>query len=824
MTETQLPCTAGAAMAQVGPSAALAFLATSPLIAGEDAAAYDDLSARMSRMLTPSDILEQIWVRDVVDLTWETLRLRRLKAQFLTATAHEGLAMVLGPLLGAKTSDQVAPRWAARDAQALVQVDAVLAAAGLDMDAAMARTFALKIDTVERIERMAAGAHYRRSDVLREIERHRASFATTLRRAVAEVEDAALTDVAASASVARARTASRRHDRARRLVANRANARRSRGPITAAGRARAAQNARRHGLSRPVRNDPAYAGDIAALAREIAGADAGAERLALAGCIAAAQVDLMRVRRARRDGMCDSMCDSMAAASAMRVRSRGSPPSMTMSGARCRGANSPSARSTRRRRDRAAPVLGKRTHVAPLQQPPTSAARPCTQAAKARHRAREATLRRPGAGPTLRAETMRSCHEVRPRREDNMTKSNATTRGVSRRRFIAGTAGAGAALASNLAAPGLLAQTRAPIKLGNLNSFTGAIAYAAENNLNGMNLFFDSVGWTVGGRKIEIIKEDDQFNPQVGLQKAKKLVESDKVDMIVGVQASNVALAVLNYAKQQKAFYVVSGAGTDAITWDRYPYLFRTSISAYQLSTPMANWVYDNLGKEIVTTASDYAGGRDVIAQFKGPYVARGGKVLKEIWPPLGTTDFSPYLIDIKSINPPVTYDFMPGADAIRFIQQYTEFGLKEKMPLTGFTIIDSLTISALGKAALGVISATTYTDTVDNPQSKQFVTDYQAKYKALPDIFSDYGYVAARAVYEALKAIDGDASNKDKLSEAMTKIKFDAPRGPFRMDPVTHNPIEDIHICQVIEKDGKVTSKVITTFKDVQDPGKKIY
>ena len=144
-------------MAQVRPSAALAFLATSPLIAGEDAAAYDDLSARMSRMLTPSDILEQIWVRDVVDLTWETLRLRRLKAQFLTATAHEGLALVLGPLLGAKTSDQVAPRWAARDAQALVQVDAVLAAAGLDLDAAMARTFALKIDTVERIERMTAG-------------------------------------------------------------------------------------------------------------------------------------------------------------------------------------------------------------------------------------------------------------------------------------------------------------------------------------------------------------------------------------------------------------------------------------------------------------------------------------------------------------------------------------------------------------------------------------------------------------------------------------------------------------------------------------------
>ena len=217
----------------------------------------------------------------------------------------------------------------------------------------------------------------------------------------------------------------------------------------------------------------------------------------------------------------------------------------------------------------------------------------------------------------------------------------------------------------------------------------------SDDNVNGMTMYLDGINWTIAGRKVELIKEDDQFNPQVGLQKAKKLVESDNVDMLTGLQASNVALAVLNYAKQQKAFYIVSGAGTDAITWDRYPYLFRTSISTYQLSTPMADYIYDHLGKEIVTTSSDYAGGRDVMAQFKGPYLKRGGKVLKEIWPPLGTQDFSPYLTDIKSINPPVTYDFMPGADAVRFIQQYSEFGLKEKMPLTDFTITAWVKVNA---------------------------------------------------------------------------------------------------------------------------------
>jgi branched-chain amino acid transport system substrate-binding protein len=393
---------------------------------------------------------------------------------------------------------------------------------------------------------------------------------------------------------------------------------------------------------------------------------------------------------------------------------------------------------------------------------------------------------------------------------------------ISRRAFVGYTAGT--ALASNFAAPAILAQTRGPIRLGVLNSFTGGIAYAAEANLNAMNLYFDSINWTIAGRKVEIIKEDDQFNPQVGLQKIKKLVESDKVDLVVGVQASNVALAVLNYMKQQKAFYVVSGAGTDAITWDRYPYLFRTSISAYQLSLPMANYVYDNLGKEIVTTASDYAGGRDVIAQFKGPYLAKGGKILKEIWPPLGTTDFSPYLTDIKSINPPVTYDFMPGADAVRFIQQYSEFGLKEKMPLTGFTIIDSQMVKALGKSSIGIISALTYTDTIDNPESKAFAESYSAKYKLAPDLFADYGFVAARALDEALKMTGGDASNKDKLADAMTKLKFNAPRGPFRMDPVTHNPIQDIYICQVIEKGDGISTKILATAQDVTDPGKKIY
>ena len=406
-----------------------------------------------------------------------------------------------------------------------------------------------------------------------------------------------------------------------------------------------------------------------------------------------------------------------------------------------------------------------------------------------------------------------------------MTKSTSFSKSISRRRLMTGAAGAGAAVAFNFPAPGILAQTRAPLRLGVLNSFTGGVAYSAENNVNGMSLYLDSINWTIAGRKVELIKEDDQFNPQMGLEKAKKLVESDNVDMLLGVQASNVALAVLNYAKQKKAFYIVTGAGTDAITWDRYPYLFRTSLSTWQLSEPMADWVYANLAKEVVTCGSDYAGGRDVIAEFKGPFTKKGGKVLKEIYPPLGTTDFSPYLTDIKSMSPPVTYNFMPGTDAVRYMQQYDEFGLKEKTAFTGFALVNSAAIKTAGRACIGVITTTTYTDTVDTPENKQFVPAYLAKFKAYPDYFSDYGYVAARVIDEALKTTDGDAGNKDKLAEAMVKVSFNAPRGPFRFDPVTHNPIQDVYVCKGAElAGGRIGNQILGVVENVRDPGSKQY
>ncbi len=397
--------------------------------------------------------------------------------------------------------------------------------------------------------------------------------------------------------------------------------------------------------------------------------------------------------------------------------------------------------------------------------------------------------------------------------------AQSTRSAGGRRGFLQATAAAGLALA----APAALSQSRAPIRIGVLNSFTGLSARPGLNNWNGMQLYFDSIGNTIAGRKVELIREDDQLNPQIGLQKARKFVDSDHVDLICGPQASNVAMALLNFIKQTKTFLVITGAGVDPITWERIPYMFRTSLSVWQLCHPMADWMFRNGYHEMVLVGGDYVGGRDVLRSFKEAFVAKGGKVLKEIYPPLGTTDFSIYLTEVRSMSPQATYNFLPGSDAVRWVQQYAEQGLKDKIRCSGFAgMVDPSTFEAQGKSALGVLTSTHYTDTIDSAENRQFVADYQARFKAYPDSYSDYGYVAARVVAEAIKAVDGDTSNKDKLAEAMTKVAFNGPRGPFRFDPVTHNPIQNIHVVEAQEVGGRTVNKILETFRDVRDPGVK--
>lgn len=404
-----------------------------------------------------------------------------------------------------------------------------------------------------------------------------------------------------------------------------------------------------------------------------------------------------------------------------------------------------------------------------------------------------------------------------------MKKTQGQQAAQSRRSFIKGAGVLGTAALFGGVAPAVLAQSRQPVRIGALNSYSKVFAALGNANLNGMNLYFEQIGNTVAGRPVQVIREDDEINPQVGLQKLKKLVESDRCDIITGMQASNVAMAAVEYLRQSKAFTLCSGAGVSQLSYTGLPYFFRCSISTVPIHATMGEWFYDNVAKEALLTASDFAGGRNTLEEFKAGFAKKGGRIIKEIYPPLGNNDFSPYLADIRSMAPPATFSFYAGTDAVRFVKQYDEYGLKAKSRLTGSGfMLDSDTIPAQGRAALGALNSLHYADTLDNAANLKFVADYRARYKDYPSVYSEYGYVAARIIHLALEAVDGNSADKDKLREAMRQIRLDAPRGPFRFNEETQSPIHNVYIREVADVDGRLTNKVIHTFPNVIEPPRR--
>lgn len=171
-----------------GRSHSLALFGAPPLLQGEDKAAYDGLLARISDAVNPMDVIEEIWVRDVVDLSWDVLRLRRLKASLITVSLHKGLARLLNPLMETPEARELSERWAARRPSAIKKVRSTLAAANLSMEDVTAEALALSLDDVEKIDRMIMMAETRRNSILREIDRHRAVLGEKLRHAAQSVD------------------------------------------------------------------------------------------------------------------------------------------------------------------------------------------------------------------------------------------------------------------------------------------------------------------------------------------------------------------------------------------------------------------------------------------------------------------------------------------------------------------------------------------------------------------------------------------------------------------------------------------------------------
>jgi branched-chain amino acid transport system substrate-binding protein len=364
----------------------------------------------------------------------------------------------------------------------------------------------------------------------------------------------------------------------------------------------------------------------------------------------------------------------------------------------------------------------------------------------------------------------------------------------------------------------------APLKVGLVLPYTGVYAVLGESITQGMELVFARENWTVAGRKIEMIKEDDEMKPPVGIRKTEKLIDSDKVDILTGPVHSGILMGMRDKVHGSKTILIVSNAGADAISRERCSkWIFRTSFSNWQPNQPMGGWVAKNVAKDVFITAPNYQAGKDQLDAFKETFVPAGGKIVGEDYPKLGETDYAPYLTKIRQSGAKAVYAFFSGTDAVNFVKQFDQFGLKATVKLTGAGFLtEPDVLPAQGKSALGAITGHFYTPLLDNPTNQRFVKDFREKFAGkMPDGFACQGYDTAEVIVRALKVVNGNTQDKDKLVEAIAKVEFDSPRGRFRFDPKTHNVIQPfIYIREVKETPLGLNNVPIDKVADVRDPG----
>jgi len=401
-------------------------------------------------------------------------------------------------------------------------------------------------------------------------------------------------------------------------------------------------------------------------------------------------------------------------------------------------------------------------------------------------------------------------------------KIQASERRLDRRGFLKGIAVSAGALAAGWPAVAAAATPRLSgmIKIGVLLPFTGPSALSAQEHFNGSLLYLKMAGGTLNGMAVQLVREDDQFDPSVGLQKAQKLVESSRVDITVGIGSSAVALAVRDYYDRSKQPLVITIASANEVTQQPSKYIFRISVGAWQNSYPLGAWAFKNVGKSVLTLAPNYAMGKQFTTGFEEAFAKAGGKVVDRIFPPIGTTDFAPFLSAVRASSADCVWGAFSSSDALNFVKQYAQYGLKERLPLIGVGhMVSNDVLPAEGRAALGIRTNYHWAPALDNPVNRRFVWAYEREYKIKPSPFAMYGYDAIQIVHKALLATHGDKS-AESLATALVGVRLESPRGPLTIDPTSHNVTLRQYLLEVREtKDGldNVPLMVLGTYTDRQ-------
>ena len=386
------------------------------------------------------------------------------------------------------------------------------------------------------------------------------------------------------------------------------------------------------------------------------------------------------------------------------------------------------------------------------------------------------------------------------------------SRKISRRTFVAGSA-AGAALATYKFPTPAIAQS-APFKLGLLTVKTGPLAQGGIQMEQGVVTYLKEKNYTFGGRKVEFISADTGGNPAGTKTKAQELIERDKVDAIVGPLAAFELLAITDYVAQHKTPCLSLAAAEDMTQRRPNPYFMRASATSSQAMHPMADFAAKELKlKRMITISEDFAFGYEQMGGFQQTFEESGGKIVQKLWPPIVTPDYTPYLAQIQGVDG-VCQGFA-GSNPLRFMKQYSNFGLKLPV-VTGETGGDDALLRSFGDEALGLYSACPYTLDLQTDSNKRFVAAMQKDYGVDPGFYCAGMYVSGMVIDAGLKKLDGKSDDKTALMAAMKSLSIeDTPRGAIKFDHLG-NVVGDIFIRHLEKANGKYINKTVKTYHNV--------
>ena len=358
----------------------------------------------------------------------------------------------------------------------------------------------------------------------------------------------------------------------------------------------------------------------------------------------------------------------------------------------------------------------------------------------------------------------------------------------------------------------------AQVKIGFMATMSGPAASLGQDQYDGFMLGIEHSGGTLGGQKVELIREDDQLKVDVGVQTVQKFIEKDKVDIVTGVTFSNVMMAVAKPLADANMIFVGSNAGPAPLAGAQCNQNF--FFAAWQNDNQaevMGKYASDKGFKNVYAMAPNYQAGKDFLTGFKRFYK---GTLAGEIYTQLNQPDYSAEIAQLQAAKPDAMIIFYPGGMGVTFVRQLRQAGVLGKIPILSASTVDGSTLPALRQTALGALSGTFWGPDFANPVSQKFVADFRKKFNRIPSQYAAQAYDSALLINSALKKTGGKTSDKAALRAALKAADFKSLRGNFKFNS-NGFPIQDMHVFEVStsDKQGEVTLRTVATpFKNHTD------